>query len=82
MVKAIPGRQTAEIDGDFVVFLIGARLEPLHPLRLSRLAGEVEQRPDPPQARSRAGMKTGPPLGKVRPRPDLLISGGARPSRG
>jgi len=26
MAKVVPGRQTAEIDGDFVVFIIGARV--------------------------------------------------------
>lgn len=33
MAKPIQGRQAAEIDGDFVVFLIGARFDPLHPIR-------------------------------------------------
>ncbi len=33
MAKPLPGRQTAEIDGDFVVFLIGARFDALHPVR-------------------------------------------------
>ncbi|MDQ2790464.1 MAG: hypothetical protein M3Y73_12410 [Actinomycetota bacterium] len=30
------GRHLAEIDGDFVVFLIGARFSLLHPLRVFR----------------------------------------------
>lgn len=33
MAKAIQGRQRARIDGDFVVFLIGARLQLRHPIR-------------------------------------------------
>jgi hypothetical protein len=33
------GRWTAEIDGDFVVFLIGARFEPLHLMRSIRDLG-------------------------------------------
>jgi hypothetical protein len=37
---AVAGRRmTAEIDGDFVVFLIGARLDKLHPLRSFRDLG-------------------------------------------
>ncbi len=39
MTKAVPGRHLAEIDGDFVVFLIGARLDVLHPLRSLRDLG-------------------------------------------
>ncbi|HEV7205738.1 MAG TPA: DUF4188 domain-containing protein [Jatrophihabitans sp.] len=33
MGQAIAGRQRARIDGDFVVFLIGARLQLRHPIR-------------------------------------------------
>jgi len=33
MVAAAQDRTTAEIDGDFVVFLIGARFDPRHPIR-------------------------------------------------
>lgn len=33
------GRQMAEIDGDFVVFLIGARFDLLHPIRTFRDLG-------------------------------------------
>ncbi len=33
------GRVTAEIDGDFVVFIIGARLNPLRPIRSLRDLG-------------------------------------------
>jgi len=33
MRKAVPGRHTAEIDGDFVVFLIGAGFDLRHPIR-------------------------------------------------
>ena len=33
MAKPVQGRHAAEIEGDFVVFLIGARFEPRHPLR-------------------------------------------------
>ena len=39
MAKVNQGRWKAEIEGDFVVFLIGARLEPLHPLRSIRDLG-------------------------------------------
>jgi hypothetical protein len=39
MAKAIQGRHAAEIDGDFVVFLIGARLDLLHPIRTFRDLG-------------------------------------------
>jgi hypothetical protein len=37
--KVNQGRWTAEIDGDFVVFLIGARFEPFHLLRSLRDLG-------------------------------------------
>ena len=39
MAKVNQGRWCAEIDGDFVVFLIGARFEPLHLLRSIRDLG-------------------------------------------
>lgn len=39
MVKAVQGRHSAEIEGDFVVFLIGARLELKHPIRTFRDLG-------------------------------------------
>ena len=39
MAKALNGRHKAEIDGDFVVFLIGARFELLHPIRTFRDLG-------------------------------------------
>ena len=39
MAKAVQGRHAAEIDGDFVVFLIGARFEVMHPVRTIRDLG-------------------------------------------
>jgi hypothetical protein len=39
MAKAVQGRQQAQIDGDFVVFLIGARLQLRHPIRSFRDLG-------------------------------------------
>lgn len=39
MAQTQPGRWTAEIDGDFVVFLIGARLNPRHPVASARDLG-------------------------------------------
>jgi hypothetical protein len=39
MAQTRPGRWTAEIDGDFVVFLIGARLNPRHPVASVRDLG-------------------------------------------
>jgi len=39
MAKAVQGRQAAEIDGDFVVFLIGARPQLRHPIRSLRDLG-------------------------------------------
>jgi hypothetical protein len=39
MAKVNPGRWTAEIDGDFVVFLIGARFDILHLIRTIRDLG-------------------------------------------
>ncbi len=39
MAKAMQGRQQAKIDGDFVVFLIGARLQLSHPIRSFRDLG-------------------------------------------
>jgi hypothetical protein len=37
--NVVPGRQMAKIEGDFVIFLIGARFEPLHLLRSFRDLG-------------------------------------------
>jgi hypothetical protein len=39
MAKAVHGRHAAEIDGDFVVFLIGARFDVRHPIRTIRDLG-------------------------------------------
>ena len=39
MATVNQGRWAAEIEGDFVVFLIGARFEPLHLLRSVRDLG-------------------------------------------
>ena len=39
MAKAVQGRHMAEIDGDFVVFLIGARFDLRHPVRTFRDLG-------------------------------------------
>ena len=39
MAKVNQGRWCAEIEGDFVVFLIGARIEPLHVVRSVRDLG-------------------------------------------
>ena len=39
MARIVQGRQLAEIDGDFVVFLIGARFSLRHPLRAFRDLG-------------------------------------------
>ena len=39
MARIVQGRQLAEIDGDFVVFLIGARFSLRHPLRTFRDLG-------------------------------------------
>jgi hypothetical protein len=39
MAKVETGRRMGQIDGDFVVFLIGARLDPKHPLRSIRDLG-------------------------------------------
>ena len=39
MAKAVQGRHLAEIEGGFVVFLIGARFELLHPIRTFRDLG-------------------------------------------
>ena len=39
MGKAVAGRQLAELDGDFVVFLIGAVPDLKHPIRLFRDLG-------------------------------------------
>lgn len=36
MAEIKQGRWTAQIEGDFVVFLIGARIQPRHPLRSLR----------------------------------------------
>jgi hypothetical protein len=39
MAKSVAGRQSAQIEGDFVVFLIGAEFNPLHPIRTIRDLG-------------------------------------------
>lgn len=39
MARPLRGRYSATIDGDFVVFLIGTRIDPLHPLRWFRDVG-------------------------------------------
>jgi hypothetical protein len=39
MSKPVPGRQMAQIDGDFVVFIIGTRPELKHPVRWFRDVG-------------------------------------------
>ena len=39
MAKALAGRHQAKIDGDFVVFLIGARFQWTHPIRTFRDLG-------------------------------------------
>jgi hypothetical protein len=39
MAKALQGRQLAEIEGDFVVFLIGTVVDPRHPIRWFRDIG-------------------------------------------
>ena len=39
------GRRTARIEGDFVVFLIGARLDKLHPIRSLRDLGGMRGMP-------------------------------------
>jgi hypothetical protein len=39
MAKVNEGRWTAQVDGDFVVFLIGARFNLLHPIRTFRDLG-------------------------------------------
>ncbi|MDT4922385.1 MAG: hypothetical protein QOG01_98 [Pseudonocardiales bacterium] len=39
MAKAIQGRQQAQVEGDFVVFLIGARPQLSHPIRTFRDLG-------------------------------------------
>lgn len=39
MANSLAGRHAAEIDGDFVVFLIGARFELRHPVRCFRDLG-------------------------------------------
>ena len=41
----VAGRQTAEIEGDFVVFLIGAGFSPLHPIRSFRDLGGIRGMP-------------------------------------
>jgi len=42
MTEINQGRWTAQIEGDFVVFIIGARLEKTHPLRSLRDLGEFK----------------------------------------
>ena len=39
MAEINQGRWTAQVEGDFVVFLIGARLQASHPLRSLRDLG-------------------------------------------
>jgi hypothetical protein len=43
--EAHQGRRAAEIEGDFVVFLIGARLDKLHPIRSLRDLGGLRSMP-------------------------------------
>ena len=45
MAEAKQGRWTAQIDGDFVVFLIGARLDWRHPVRSFRDLGGMKGMP-------------------------------------
>jgi hypothetical protein len=45
MAEVNQGRRTARIDGDFVVFLIGARLDKLHPFRSLRDLGGLRGMP-------------------------------------
>jgi hypothetical protein len=43
--EVIQGRRTAHVEGDFVVFLIGARLDKLHPIRSLRDLGGMRGMP-------------------------------------
>src|SRR3954467_14604275 len=45
MAKVNQGRHGAKIEGDFVVFLIGARLDKLHPIRSLRDLGGMKSMP-------------------------------------
>src|SRR3954467_4837712 len=45
MAKVNQGRHGAKIEGDFVVFLIGARLDKLHPIRSLRDLGGMRSMP-------------------------------------
>jgi len=45
MAEVRQGRWAADVEGDFVVFLIGARLDPLHPLRSLRDLGGMRGMP-------------------------------------
>lgn len=45
MTEVRHGRHVAAIDGDFVVFLIGARLDKLHPIRSMRDLGGMRGMP-------------------------------------
>jgi hypothetical protein len=45
MAEVNQGRWGADIEGDFVVFLIGARLDKLHPIRSLRDLGGMRSMP-------------------------------------
>lgn len=45
MAEVRQGRWAADVEGDFVVFLIGARLDPRHPLRSLRDLGGMRGMP-------------------------------------
>jgi hypothetical protein len=45
MAETIQGRRSASIEGDFVVFIIGARLDKLHPIRSLRDLGGMRGMP-------------------------------------
>ena len=45
MAEVNQGRRAAHIEGDFVVFLIGARLDKLHPIRSLRDLGGMKSMP-------------------------------------
>ena len=45
MAEVNQGRRTAHVEGDFVVFLIGARLDRLHPIRSLRDLGGMRGMP-------------------------------------
>ena len=46
MTETLQGRRGARIEGDFVVFLIGARLDKLAPVRSLRDLGGMRGMPD------------------------------------